>query len=313
MDNVGDKCGGTNTGALHFRSNNGSTSAIADRRIRDWIIRGNSWDTGADVSKGGVVGGRCVIIQQLDTGAAGTSVTDSYIRDMHFDGNWMTYRDGEAVRLIGAGTMPIYDISFVNNNFQEAASVAINSVIKCGVGGVVFANNRYSFAEHTISSNTTYAIETTAEVYGLVIGPELLLAPTQLLQVSGSATAAGLATWQVLGSNLGGGRIQANRLSAPQTTATIASGAITYAGSFMIVDTQGAAASDDLDTINGGNNGEEITIMSTASARDIVLRHGVGNIFLNGGVNATLGQNYNTISLLFRTGIGWCETGRNIT
>ena len=42
-----------------------------------------------------------------------------------------------------------------------------------------------------------------------------------------------------------------NKLNTQPNTATISSGAITYTGAYMVVDTEGAAATDDLDTISG--------------------------------------------------------------
>jgi len=59
------------------------------------------------------------------------------------------------------------------------------------------------------------------------------------------------------------------------TALTIASGVITITGAgFYEIDTEGAAATDDLDTISGGDEGDVIILKSKANARDIVLKHG---------------------------------------
>ena len=63
-------------------------------------------------------------------------------------------------------------------------------------------------------------------------------------------------------------------------TYTISSGAITIRQGHVRVDTEGAAANDDLDTINGGESGEIIYLLSANAARNVRLRNGVGNIFL---------------------------------
>ncbi len=63
-------------------------------------------------------------------------------------------------------------------------------------------------------------------------------------------------------------------------TYTISSGAITINQGHVRVDTEASATNDDLDTINGGESGEIIYLLSANSARNIRLRNGAGNIFL---------------------------------
>ncbi len=60
---------------------------------------------------------------------------------------------------------------------------------------------------------------------------------------------------------------------------TISSGAITVSHGHVKVDTEADAATDDLDTINGGNAGEILLLVPDNDARTIRLRNGVGNIF----------------------------------
>jgi len=55
----------------------------------------------------------------------------------------------------------------------------------------------------------------------------------------------------------------------PATSYTIASGTITIASSNIIVQTEGAAASDDLDTINGGVANQELIISISDSAKNV--------------------------------------------
>jgi len=62
------------------------------------------------------------------------------------------------------------------------------------------------------------------------------------------------------------------------TQLTIASGAITISRSSHTVDTESAAPSDDLDTINGGIEGDLLYLRSINSSRVIQLRHNIGNI-----------------------------------
>ena len=60
---------------------------------------------------------------------------------------------------------------------------------------------------------------------------------------------------------------------------TIAGGVISVEkGKWFKIDTQDAAASDDLDTINGLSAGNEIMISAANDARTVVLKNGTGNL-----------------------------------
>lgn len=65
---------------------------------------------------------------------------------------------------------------------------------------------------------------------------------------------------------------------------TIASGAITKTQSFHKIDTEGDAASDDLDTISGGAEGEIIAIRIVDASRKVTVKNGTGNIALDADV-----------------------------
>jgi hypothetical protein len=74
------------------------------------------------------------------------------------------------------------------------------------------------------------------------------------------------------------------------TVLTIAAGSITPTQNWHTVDTEGAAASDNLDTIGAGSDGQIIFMRTVSAARDVVIRHGVGNIVCPGLSNITLGE-----------------------
>jgi len=71
-----------------------------------------------------------------------------------------------------------------------------------------------------------------------------------------------------------------NKLNLQPNTATISGGAVTFAGSYMVIDTEGGAATDDLTTINGGSDGDLVLITLNNSSRNVVIKHNVGNIFI---------------------------------
>jgi hypothetical protein len=108
-------------------------------------------------------------------------------------------------------------------------------------------------------------------------------------------------------------------LQEPSASVVIASGVAVLPHSkisILEVDTEGAAATDDLTTINGGVNGQIITIGQKVNSRDVTVKHGTGNILLNGLADYALTGVADTLTLVYRSTITtWCEVGRgnNIT
>lgn len=97
-------------------------------------------------------------------------------------------------------------------------------------------------------------------------------------------------------------------LGAP-TELTIATGIVTATRSYHTIDTEADAASDDLDTINGGNNGDILICKSAASGRVVTFKDGTGNLLLAGDFVADNARD--TITLLWGTGLGWMEISRS--
>ena len=91
---------------------------------------------------------------------------------------------------------------------------------------------------------------------------------------------------------------------------TIATGAITPTTTYVRVDTEAAAASDDLDTINGGVVGDIIVMTTKISSRDVVVKDGTGNLQLAGGVDFTLATKSATIAFIY-DGTSWLEISRS--
>jgi len=73
-----------------------------------------------------------------------------------------------------------------------------------------------------------------------------------------------------------------SKLLLSRSDLTLASDAITVTGCYHRVDTEGAAATDNLATINGAATGQVIILQSVASSRDVTVKNGTGNIFLSG-------------------------------
>jgi hypothetical protein len=106
------------------------------------------------------------------------------------------------------------------------------------------------------------------------------------------------------------GTLRAGQLLSLGTspTLTISGGVITVTKSNHRVDTQGAAGTDDLDTISGGEDGAILIIAPANSARTVVAKNATGNLYLTG--DCTLDNTNDTLMLLCR-GNWWVELSRS--
>lgn len=101
---------------------------------------------------------------------------------------------------------------------------------------------------------------------------------------------------------------------------TISTGAIHAYQDYMRIDTEGAAATDDLDDIYDSSgdsvesqlqDGDEITIKVVDSARNVVVKHLTGNIVLNGSRDFTLRGGSHLNLKWNKQGTNWRELGRS--
>lgn len=67
-----------------------------------------------------------------------------------------------------------------------------------------------------------------------------------------------------------------------QENVTISSDAITVTSSYVRVNTESNASSDELATINGGSAGQVLYLHQQFSTRDVTLKDGTGNLALAG-------------------------------
>jgi hypothetical protein len=92
-------------------------------------------------------------------------------------------------------------------------------------------------------------------------------------------------------------------------------GAITVTQTHHSIDTYANAATDNLDTINGGSTGNIIILRSVTSSRDPTLRDTAvsgGNISLDGGVQFQMNSSSDYIMLLYNAANGlWEELSRS--
>lgn len=97
-------------------------------------------------------------------------------------------------------------------------------------------------------------------------------------------------------------------LTLGSSTLTIASGVVTATKSRHSIDTESAAASDDLDTISGFANGRILVLQPASGARTVVVKNGTGNITLAGSDFSM--DNANDRIILIGTASGWVELSR---
>jgi len=152
-------------------------------------------------------------------------------------------------------------------------------------------------------------LDTAGEGVGTYAWGNLILNSAEVdgfeLDEGGGATLTG--TFRVYGMRKDGG-IGGFITTAPATELTISSGVVTVTQTNHTIDTEADAATDDLDTINGGAEGNIIILSSENSARDATLKDGVGNLVLAG--DFTLATTSDRITLQF-DGTNWVETSRS--
>lgn len=94
---------------------------------------------------------------------------------------------------------------------------------------------------------------------------------------------------------------------------TIATGSVAATRSAHTLDTEGDAATDDLDSITGGSVGMQLLVRLESAARDVVLKHAIGadKIACPGGQDITLGAATDW-ALLEYNGTQWTVVGASI-
>lgn len=253
------------------------------------------------VTGGGTIatGGFTFTVPKTGTGVVGTGTAGrvaEFVTDQHTV-------QASTLAKTGAGVLTL-----------SASGAFTFTVPKTGTG-VVGSGTIGRIAEWVTDANTMQASTLVKSGAGVLT---LSADSTYTLTVPATGTAALLATIQTFsaaqtfGDNATfNGTILVNKfLTIPiASTLTVASDTITVTASSHLVDTQAAAASDDLSTINGGVTTGQILILRTVtSSRDVVLKHNIGNIFLRGAVDLTLNATVD-VCVLMLVGANWIQIG----
>lgn len=204
--------------------------------------------------------------------------------------------------ITGTSTSPTHLVDLVNYNTSSALDIVQNSAIS---GGSVLHITSSAAAGRGLQINLSGTGNTD---YGILIdtasasGNDIRGTNDNWRVDSKGVAAFGNVT--VGGANTGLGFLRL----ATGATLTIASGVITATNSFHEVDTEAAAASDNLDTINGAVDGNLLIITNVNAARTITARDGIGNLRLQG--NFAFTDNDDRLTLLARSG-NWYEISRS--
>jgi hypothetical protein len=178
--------------------------------------------------------------------------------------------DGGTARLENTGEF-VLSFSVVSPLFSSYAGT--DTIVQAPVGQAVVLRDASSNPRVTV-----LAVGSTSVTGDLNVSNEV----TSLNVDSVDATISNTAT--IMHANV-------DRLAQSMGSYTIAGGEITLGNhGFLMIDTEGAAATDDLDTINppgGLANGTRIMLHAVDPARLVVLKDGTGNLNL-GGANRVL-------------------------
>ena len=215
--------------------------------------------------------------------------------------------------------------SYDNNTNLNITSVYANAVINQTAGGtlsllpVATAGEGFYFivkknttstvtidpnASETINGATTLALTSDAIIY--CDGTKwltIMMSPS----TSGNNAFTGNNTFSGTSSFSNDVTFTGDVRTPNDGTITIASGVVTVTGAYHFIDTEGAASTDDLVTINGGVDGQILTLNTVNSGRDVVLKT-TGNITLPGDV--TLSADNDPIKLIYNNTLAkWVQTG----
>lgn len=163
-----------------------------------------------------------------------------------------------------------------DNPFQTQTSAGAVNVVITPLGGLT-VNEQGADTDTRIEGDTdANLVFVDASTDRVGIGTN---APAQLLDVDGTAI---IQTLMTDGS----------------TELTIAAGVITVTQTFHRIDTEADASTDNLDTINGGTDGQFLVIRAESGGREVVVTT-AGNITTSDGNNVALDELYKFLLLIY--------------
>lgn len=276
--------------------------------------------TGANVADHHLVQGN--LISQVGVGSADIQYGINLSELDHFAviGNYIEGINPDAAAVGGLAiriTSCTGSGSIVGNHMVNLCGTAIltssSTTLHLSVVGNMIdtTTNAASFSSRGISIDSVASAQIKANTINDIEAGEIAIRvanTTETTTVSGNAV---LGTTTVGFTNGGSNtKLMVENNAFPATAfhnLTIASGAITAFHEYHTVDTESAAATDDLTTINGGRPYQLLTISATNAARTVVLKDGTG-LLLAG--DCTLDNTEDSITLR-HNGSKWVEVSRS--
>ncbi|MBL4839127.1 MAG: hypothetical protein JKY34_16300 [Kordiimonadaceae bacterium] len=195
----------------------------------------------------------------------------------------------ETLALSFSGTDQSAD--FQGNDVTGISALTISNEIQLPQGSV--GDPSLSFESY--SNSGIYMISTTA--MGVAIGGSLQLSISD-------------ATVDLQGNDMTTtGTVTAGKVSlGSPTELTLNAGAVTVSKSFHMIDTEADAATDDLVTITGGDEGDIMVVVAASDSRTVVLKDSGGNLVIAG--DCSLDTAHDSITLI-KGPFGWHEMCRS--
>jgi len=155
---------------------------------------------------------------------------------------------------------------------------------------VVGSTANYSYVMTALAAEATSQFEDIIAADGTSIGATAVFKQVNS-EVDGDFT--------VSGDVAIGGSLDVKELDfSDATTVTIATGVATLTQANHMLETESAAATDDVDTISGLGNGEVAFLRAANGAHTAVLKHGTGNIVIPGDADYSLDDTTKTVQVI---------------
>jgi hypothetical protein len=209
--------------------------------------------------------------------------------------------------LCAQNTTYYFKLTAINDNGQT-----IGSAEKSQLTGNTTATNTITISWDPISGATGYKLyrstetgDWDADVNDSLVDSGSISAPTTSLIDDCTSDTASQAPPS---ANTTGGDVTGILSFSNASELTIATGVITATQTYHKVDTEADGASDDLDTINGGAEGDILILRAEHTDRTVTVKDGTGNIQTAGDM--ALDNTQDTIALVF-DGTNWLELARS--
>lgn len=225
-----------------------------------------------------------------------------------FDANDNLIDEADNIITTSAGQVVSYNVSTNTNltlTYQDSRIYATNEISL----SLLSASSAGDGFELEVFNNGTDNVTIEGDGSGQINGNDnLVLKAGELVRLSSNGTIFYATVYPNLDrdntwtreNTFQGGVNMTGALSLPDAgELTIVSGVVTVNGANHTLDTESDAASDDLNTINGGTDGMRITLSTADDARDVTLVNGTGNIETPDGLNITLSGTKSKITLLY--------------